>query len=1361
MKKLTLLLFLVFSINIFAQDGTLDPSFGVDGIVELEGQDDWILQYKLIDNNKSLLLVSKEGIESLLKINEDGSYDETFGENGRVNLMQFVTSAEGTFFHFKDFDESTDGKITVGGNIRWDGEQTSEHKAIVIQLNANGELNTAFGTNGIVEKTLQHQGNLGVLTDGTGRIKVTLNNKIIVSIADASNPNSPTTFFPSIWKLNSDGTTDLSFGEEGIFEFENQTYGKNVFDVDNTGNIFLADRDFIAKLYSTGVLDRNFGVEGFYIDSEASFKDVGFQSDGKIIATLYAARGNDEFHEVMRLNTDGTLDDTFGENGIRWIYLLEESRDRKIIKTSVDVGDEIISGGYFSVYSDGVYHDYAISLIKLTPDGNFKENFGENGIVEMDLYEGSEERAMGFVVHPVNHAITVSAIRTTPEDNTSILFARFLNTRTFSTITVSGDVSGLWYTDSVYVDGDIVVPLNETLTIIPGTKVFFKGEYNMDVYGTLLARGTENDNVYFFSDTLRGTTTYPYSEGFWYGITFHSTDENGQTSSVLDYCDIKYAFGRWVDEASPSFNRSFGGGLIFYKSTINVSNTKLTACKNAHNKGGVISSIYSSGTLNNVTMYRAGSITLLDSEVNIDGLNVTEGFGLYAENSPGLMKNSKIDQNVNYTNYGTVHFQNSDFQLENCEIIDNYDDAIRAESSTLTINHTLIKGNGGVGAYFIESPSTITDCEILENGNDGLWFNSETQWQTIFTSTIQNSVIAKNRGAGLRFYANNNGNIINTTIADNENFGDSRAGIKVMDAVVNVKNSIVYNNGTNLDYQTSGNFTYSIVQGNYVGDNVANTNFQNVDPLFRDAENGDYHLQSIVCGDAANSPGIDSGDPTIADLVLDCETAGLGTYSSDIGAYGGANNRWDNDVLPLCSFSGEVSGVWDCETITIEGDITILEGDTLEITEAVDWVLIPGPYQIKVEGVLLARGPENEVTDLGSNHIKFQGSDWRGIVFSSTNDRDVGTSIIENCRFDYANRLDAPNSNGGALLIYHSDNVIVKQSVFYANAGRLGGAVYLENSDAHFEDCYFQLNGKEVGQTAGAITTAGGAMYIKNSNPYLHKLQFLDNYSISGGGAMILDNSSPIISNILMARNFSGGLGGAMQCFNGSSPTIVNMTSAENIAEIAGGSFYLNTDSNPTIINSIMYGSSKPEIYLDGGTPEVTYSIIDGASSESYFGEGCLDENPYFATGTNYKLSNNNCSYSDGNTVVSPAIDAGHPDSLDLVLDCYQGLGTQRADMGYYGGGLSTIHVGTVELDAHTFNIYPNPTRNTVTLDLSMENIGDFRYSVYNLFGQMLKQSNVLRTNRVTIDLSDYKAGIYFIKVEIEDEVYMRQIIKQ
>jgi hypothetical protein len=60
-------------------------------------------------------------------------------------------------------------------------------------------------------------------------------------------------------------------------------------------------------------------------------------------------------------------------------------------------------------------------------------------------------------------------------------------------------------------------------------------------------------------------------------------------------------------------------------------------------------------------------------------------------------------------------------------------------------------------------------------------------------------------------------------------------------------------------------------------------------PLFRDPAGGDFHLMSTFCGDPYDSPCIDVGDPTIEDIILECDW-GLGTLVSDMGAYGGGDS---------------------------------------------------------------------------------------------------------------------------------------------------------------------------------------------------------------------------------------------------------------------------------------------------------------------------------------------------------------------------------------------------------------------------------------------------------------------------------------
>jgi hypothetical protein len=78
--------------------------------------------------------------------------------------------------------------------------------------------------------------------------------------------------------------------------------------------------------------------------------------------------------------------------------------------------------------------------------------------------------------------------------------------------------------------------------------------------------------------------------------------------------------------------------------------------------------------------------------------------------------------------------------------------------------------------------------------------------------------------------------------------------------------------------------SYSNLRGCWPGDGNID-----IDPLFRDPAGGDFHLMATYCGDPLDSPCIDAGDPTILDIVLDCDW-GLGTTISDMGAYGGGDS---------------------------------------------------------------------------------------------------------------------------------------------------------------------------------------------------------------------------------------------------------------------------------------------------------------------------------------------------------------------------------------------------------------------------------------------------------------------------------------
>lgn len=99
-------------------------------------------------------------------------------------------------------------------------------------------------------------------------------------------------------------------------------------------------------------------------------------------------------------------------------------------------------------------------------------------------------------------------------------------------VILSGDVSGTLTSNNIYfVDGNIVIPDGQTLTIEAGTQVLFRGNYSLTANGRLLVNGTPEKRVVFSS-----RMPVP-AAGDWQNIILNS----GADSSRIMYAVYKYA----------------------------------------------------------------------------------------------------------------------------------------------------------------------------------------------------------------------------------------------------------------------------------------------------------------------------------------------------------------------------------------------------------------------------------------------------------------------------------------------------------------------------------------------------------------------------------------------------------------------------------------------------------------------------------------------------------------------------------------------------------------------------------------------------------------------------------------------------
>ena len=1316
-----LILLSFLTIDIYAQqDGTLDTSFGDNGIVVTDIPGKYINDSKLDKDNNLFFFWetysgSFEGFTNhLSKFKEDGSPDLSFGNNGTVELLSVLEDSSRVKYYQYDF--VSNGKILLSKRIdketliHYDDAPDSMYlisQCSVIRLNGDGSIDNQFGNNGELN-IYSYEGIVPAdiypfYLSSILKILVRSDDSFLVRWKPNSLPSEDGNYYSEVRCYDYNGELNTDWGNNGSISLEIHPPDYHPYDyeiIDSSDNYYF-NREYskITKYTQNGNVDYSFGNSGvividssYFGNAEPYYEDWGVDNKGKLHFYFTDYENYDIY--LIRFNENGFPDSTFAGNGINTVSISEQALYTETSRMLLMPDGNIILN-----YTDGANmwpENYILKIAKFNSDGTYNQTFGGTGIISVNIGEQGFENK-NLLLRNTDYKILLFN-KGLSEDSSLVSFMRYNNSHSYSSLHVLGDVSGSWDVDTVYVDGDITIPEGEILTINPGTVVYFTGWYKFDVHGRLIAEGTDNKNIIFNAP----------DDVLWHGMRFYHTDDNNQPVSKIKHCQFTKAGGG-------TYGNPGWPALYFVHSTVSVSDSKIFQSGSELNYS--MSLINSGGNVSNTEFNNVSGLYIdSSSTVSIHNCHIDScGISIYNNSSP-VIDSCVIENSWNGGSVVGIYGYNASPEISNTLIKNNGGGVYFTNSNPVltfvTIENNQTYANGG-GGYFDKSNVVLTNVIVKGNSGGqhggGLYFTAPNSGNN-YSATLKNCLIVQNTisnssnsGSGVVFAGKYTGNLTNCSIADN--VASSWAGVMTDSySQVYLNNSIVWNNGNNLEYQAGGLYTYSIVQGNYVGQDTSTTNLENVDPLFRDAANGDYHLQSTGCGYSSSSQAIDAGSPAINDFVIDCASAGLGTQASDMGAYGGADNWWDQtNSNPPCYFSGEVSGIWDCDTIHVNGDVLVPQDETLEITDNVKKVIITGPYQIKVEGTLLAHGPEDGFDGLNGDYISFTGSSWHGIYFNNLNGAGQQTSVIENCRFDNADKMDMTYQGGGAIAIYNSDSVIVKNSVFHGNKAKYGGAVYIENSNPVIENCYFANNGY---YTNSVQTEAGGALFIKDASPLLYKLQIVENKSISGGGAIEFINSSPVVRNVLAVKNLTGGLGGAFYLANGASPEFVNATVSDNNAN-SGGAFYLNQNSNPIVINSIIYGDTKPEIYLGGGTPVVTYSLVDEASSESWFGTGCLDTDPYFkmTIGNYYYLKSTDC----GDGVNSSAIDAGYPDSLDAVLDCEQGLGTLQADMGYYGGrysdevtGINDNELNNTSAEYSLMQNYPNPFNLSTTINYSL-----------------------------------------------------------
>ena len=371
---LQILCLIIFSVDLRGEAGALDSGFGDDGklALPLGGAANAIV----CEPDGKIVVGGSFGVA---RLHQDGSFDASFGDGGRVSIGP------------------TNPAASVSALIRQpDGKMVVSVGRALVRLLSSGALDPNFGQGGIALAPAVTNRNesitaLGLQPDG----------RIIASGISSLRSGGGSAFLGL--RFTADGASDPTFGSGGraLAVFNSSLAVCRALVLQDDGGIVVGGGVLLnghlafglARFTTTGVLDAGFGTGGevAIAFSGANFSQINglaLQSDGRIIAAGVANGATAADFALARLNQDGSLDDAFGDHGVQRSDFFQGSRD---IGAAVAVlpDDRIIVAG-----STGPNQfKYQFALARYNPDGHLDSRFGQGGFVKTQFQQSTTDEA--------------------------------------------------------------------------------------------------------------------------------------------------------------------------------------------------------------------------------------------------------------------------------------------------------------------------------------------------------------------------------------------------------------------------------------------------------------------------------------------------------------------------------------------------------------------------------------------------------------------------------------------------------------------------------------------------------------------------------------------------------------------------------------------------------------------------------------------------------------------------------------------------------------------------------------------------------------------------------------------------------
>ncbi|HYE16319.1 MAG TPA: delta-60 repeat domain-containing protein, partial [Pyrinomonadaceae bacterium] len=396
-----------FALARYNPDGSLDPTFGIGGKVVTNINLGGDIPHALALQPDGKIIAVGESISdqagittteyTLVRYNPDGSLDPSFGGDGIV-----VTDLFGNGDTAFAVALQPDGKIVAAGSSAQNGTGANFSAA---RYNPDGSLDTTFGSP--VPGTASRSGR--VMTDlvawnDIGRAVALQADGRIVIAGHTQTPSTNNYDF-ALLRYEADGDLDTTFGGDGwvttrffeddfvdderAFAVRAQPDGKIVaagfaWDRNETQPASQWEDFALARYNADGSLDPTFGAGGLVWTNISiqpggadKFNEVTkdrahallLQPDGRLVAGGFASccnSGGTEDFALTRYNPDGSLDPSFGGDGIVRTDFLGIFTDDEIYGMALQPDGKIVAVGRAETNDRLGTYDYAVARYNAT-----------------------------------------------------------------------------------------------------------------------------------------------------------------------------------------------------------------------------------------------------------------------------------------------------------------------------------------------------------------------------------------------------------------------------------------------------------------------------------------------------------------------------------------------------------------------------------------------------------------------------------------------------------------------------------------------------------------------------------------------------------------------------------------------------------------------------------------------------------------------------------------------------------------------------------------------------------------------------------------------------------------------------------